>query len=72
MPPDQLVDFCATHDVTVAVLSVTNSDVDAVVKRAATALRKSAIPVVVGGPGRTLDDLLAEVRAASPQRSTRK
>jgi len=70
MPPDELIDFCATHDITVAVLSVTNSDVEAVVQRAATALRKSATPVIVGGPGRTLDDLLAEVRAATPQRST--
>lgn len=71
MPPDELVDFCATHDITVAVISATNSDVDAVVHRAATALRRSATPVVVGGPGRTLDDLLADVRAATPGRSTR-
>ena len=65
MPPDELVDFCATHDIAVAVLSVTHSDAAAVARRVATALRKSAIPVVVGGPGRSLDDLLAEVRAAS-------
>lgn len=65
MPPDELVDFCATHDITVAVLSVTNSDAAAVATRLATALRKSATPVVVGGPGRTLDDLLEAVRAAS-------
>lgn len=70
MPPEELVDFCATHDITVAVLSITNSDVEAVVQRAATALRKSATRVVVGGPGRTLDDLLAEVRDATPQTST--
>lgn len=65
MPPEELVDFCATHDITVAVLTITNSDVEPVAQRAATALRKAAIPVVVGGPGRTLDDLLAEVRAAT-------
>jgi len=70
MPPDDLVDFCANHDVTVAVLSATNSDVDAVVQRAATALRNSGTPVVVGGSGRTLDDLLAETRAAKRQSST--
>jgi len=69
MPPDELIDFCATHDITVAVLSVTNSHVEAVVQRAATAIRKSATPVVVGGPGRTLNDLLAEVRAAKSQTS---
>ena len=65
MPPDELVDFCATHDITVAVLSVTNSHIETVVERTAAALRRLAIPVVVGGPGRTLDDLLAEVRAAT-------
>ncbi len=70
MPPEDIVDFCATHDITVAVLSVTNSEVEAAAQRAATALRESATPVVVGGPGRTLDDLLAEVRAATSQAST--
>ena len=64
MPPEGIIEFCATHDVTVAVLSVTNSQVDAVVRQVATALRESGTPVVIGGPGRTLDDLLAEVRAA--------
>lgn len=65
MPPDELVDFCSAHEITVAVLSVTNGDVGAVVQRAATALREAAIPVVVGAPGRSLDDLLADVRAAT-------
>lgn len=65
MPTEELVDFCATHDVTVAVLSNTNSNVDEAVQRAAGALRAASTPVVVGGPGRTLDDLLAEVRAAA-------
>lgn len=64
MPPAELVEFCATHDVTVAVLSVTTSEAEAVAERAATSLRNTATPVVVGGPGRTLDDLLAEVRDA--------
>ncbi len=65
MPPGDLVDFCGTHDVTVAVLTVTHSEVAGVAERAAKALRKAAVPVVVGGPGRSLDDLLAEVRAAA-------
>lgn len=64
MPPEDLVEFCTSHDVTVAVLSVTNSQVQPAVSRAATLLRGAGIPVVVGGPGRTLDDLLEEVRAA--------
>ena len=70
MPPDELVDFCATHNITVAVLSVTNSDVEAIAQQAATALRNSATPVVIGGPGRTIDDLLADVRTATSHGAT--
>ncbi len=65
MPPDELVDFCASHNITVAVLSVTSSDVEPLAQRAATALRNSATPVVIGGSGRTIDELLAEVRTAT-------
>lgn len=65
MPPEDLVGFCAEHDVTVAVLSLTNQEAAAVVQRAAAALRESAVPTVVGGAGQTLDDLLANVRVAS-------
>jgi MerR family transcriptional regulator, light-induced transcriptional regulator len=65
MPPRDLVDFCASHDISVAVLSVTNTQVSEVAARAAAALRTSATPVVVGAPGRTLDDLLREVRGAA-------
>ena len=67
MPPDELVDFCATHDITVAVLSLTNSDVEASAQRTSTALRKAGTPVVIGGPGRTIEDLLTEVRTATSQ-----
>lgn len=67
MPPEDIVGFCATHDIDVAVLSVTNSQADAAVRHAVQALRESGIPVVVGGPGRTLDELLAAVRAAREQ-----
>ena len=70
MPPDELVDFCARHDITVAVLSVTNSDVEPIAQSAATALRNSATPVVIGGPGRTIDDLLADVRTATSHATT--
>ncbi|MCY7401304.1 MAG: cobalamin-dependent protein [Nocardioides sp.] len=70
IPAEELVDFCATHDISVAVLSSTNSDVADVVQRAATALRSSGTPVVIGGPGRSLDDLLAEVRAATAPAAT--
>lgn len=64
LPPDELVSFCAAHDVSVVVLSVTNSDVADVAQRAAANIRKAAIPVVVGGAGGSLDDLIDDVRAA--------
>ncbi|KRE94171.1 hypothetical protein ASG76_12355 [Nocardioides sp. Soil774] len=64
MPPDDIVGFCLSHDIDVAVLSVTNSQVEAAVRRATASLRESGIPVVVGGPGRGLDELLTSVRAA--------
>ena len=67
MPPDELLNFCATHDITVAVLSVTNSDAEPSAQRTATALRNAAIPVVIGGPGRTIDHLIHEVRTATSQ-----
>jgi excisionase family DNA binding protein len=64
MPPEDIAGFCSSHDVDVAVLSVTNSQVEPAVQRATAALAGSGIPVVVGGPGRGLDDLIASVRAA--------
>jgi excisionase family DNA binding protein len=67
MPPEELVDFCSTHHITVAVLSIANSDAEDDLRRAAAGLRDAGIPVVVGGSGRTLDDLLADVRAATPR-----
>lgn len=62
VPPEDIADFCATHDISVAVLSVTNTGIEAVAQRAAATLRESGTRVVVGGAGRTLDDLLHEVR----------
>ncbi|MGV8908346.1 MAG: cobalamin-dependent protein [Propionicimonas sp.] len=64
MPPDELLDFCASHDITVAVLSVTNGEVEAIAHGAAAALRSAGTPVVIGGSGRTIDDLLSETRSA--------
>lgn len=65
MPPDELVRFCAEHPVDVAVLSSTNPDTAALAADTADRLRAAGVGVVLGGPGRTLDDLLSEVRAAA-------
>ena len=64
MPPDELVRFCAEHDVDVAVLSSTNPDTALLAADTARRLRDAGTTVVLGEPGRTLDDLVQETRAA--------
>ena len=64
MPPDELVRFCAEHEIDVAVLTVVNPACSERANETADRIRRSGTPVVVGGPGRTLDDLVVQVRAA--------
>jgi excisionase family DNA binding protein len=64
MPPDELVRFCREHDVDVAVLSSTNPDVAELAAETADRLRRAGTPVVLGGPGRSLDDLVESARSA--------
>ncbi len=65
MPAAALVSFCQTEPVDLVVLTVTEPAVDKAAQRAASSLRSLGTPVIVGGPGRTLDELLAGARAAS-------
>jgi len=65
MPPDELVHFCAEHPVTIAVITSTNPDTVDLANNTATALRAAGTPTIVGGPGRTLDDLTDLARRAS-------
>lgn len=62
MPPDDLVGFCDEHDVDVAVLTVVNPACGDLAEQTADRIRAAGTSVVVGGPGRTLDDLVHEVR----------
>ena len=64
MPPDELVRFCVEHEVDAAVLTVVNPACHEVAQQTAGRIRAAGTPVVVGGPGRTLDDLVREVRDA--------
>jgi MerR family transcriptional regulator, light-induced transcriptional regulator len=64
MPPDELVRFCAEHDVDVAVLSSTNPETAELAAETADRLRAAGTPAVLGGPGRTLDDLVESTRTA--------
>ena len=72
MPGDELVRFCRDHDVDVAVISLTNPDATAIANRTAERIRAGGTPTIVGGPGRSLDELLDDVRQAAAQgRSSR-
>lgn len=65
MPGDELVRFCAEHAVDVAVISVTNPEVASLAASTAQQLRQAGTPTVVGGPGRSLDELVDVVTAAA-------
>jgi methanogenic corrinoid protein MtbC1 len=69
MPPDELVRFCVEHDIDVAVLSSTNPDTAQLAAETADRIREVGTPVVLGQPGRTLDDLIVLVRDATTARS---
>lgn len=62
MPADEIVGFCSSHPVDVAVLTVTNPDVTDVARSTAERLRGLGIPTIVGGPHRPLTELIDEVR----------
>lgn len=64
VPAEELLGFCAEHDVDLAVITVTTSDVAHAAERTADELRASGIVTLVGGSGRTLDELRSEARAA--------
>ena len=64
-PPRELMGFCMEHSVDLAVLTVTNPDAIELTEHTADALRAAGVPTIVGGPGRTLDDLLGQARDAA-------
>lgn len=69
MPPDELVRFCGEHDIDVAVLTVVNPCCVDVATATADLIRQAGTPAVVGGPGRTLDELTSLVRAGALDKS---
>lgn len=64
MPPEELIEFCNGHDVDVAVLTLANPDCRELAERTGARIETSGTPVIVGGPGRTLGELLDRVRDA--------
>lgn len=68
LPPEELVGFCAAHDeVDVAVISLTNPDVADDAHRAAELLRSAGTPTFVGGAGKSLGQLVDDVRRAAAE-----
>jgi len=65
MPPDELLRFCAEHDIDVLVLSSTNPATAELAAQTAQRLEETGTPCVLGAPGRTLDDLVSAVRTAA-------
>jgi len=65
LPPDQLLDFCASHEIALAVITVTHPDVQPAADATAVKLRAAGTPTIVGGSGQTLHDLLGQARSAT-------
>jgi MerR family transcriptional regulator, light-induced transcriptional regulator len=65
MPPDELVRFCEEHDVDVAVLTLVNPECTELAQQTGVRIEAAGTPTIVGGPGRTLDDLLQQVQKAA-------
>jgi len=70
VPVGELERFCAEYDVAVAVLSSTNPDTADDARAAAERLRAAGTPALVGAPGQTLDELVADVRTVSSAAAT--
>ena len=64
IPAGELVGFCAEHEVDLAVISLTNLACADLADETAAGIRAGGTCAVVGGPGRTLSDLIAEARDA--------
>ena len=69
-PPAEVVQFCTDQQVDLAVLTVTNTESAPLAERTARTLRDAGVPTLVGGPGRTLDELLDEAARAVTARQT--
>ena len=65
MPADDLVDFCAEHDLTVAAITVTMPETAELATATAERLRAAGTPTIVGQPGLSLDHLIEHARRAA-------
>lgn len=63
MPGHELVRFCAEYDIDLAVISVTNPDVAPLADHTAEQVRAADTPTIVGGAGRSLEQLVEQANA---------
>lgn len=64
MPADDIVDFCAEHDITVAAITVTMPNTADLASATADRLRAAGTPTIVGRPGLALGYLVEQARLA--------
>lgn len=63
LPPDEMLDFCRTHQANLAVITVTNPESQVVANTTANALRAAGTPTIVGGAGTDLSELIELARS---------
>lgn len=71
MPVGEIISFCGTEPLDLAVITVTEPDLVETAQAAAVAIGALGVPVIVGGPGRTLDELVALARATGRKKISR-
>ena len=64
LPSEQLIAFCTEQEVALAVITVTQLDVQRVADATALELRAAGTPTIVGGAGHDLDELIDRARSA--------
>ncbi|MGI9645272.1 MAG: B12-binding domain-containing protein [Ilumatobacteraceae bacterium] len=65
MPSEELIRFCDEHDIDVAVISLANPDPARRAAETAQRIRDCGTPTIVGGPGRSLDQLIDAAHTAA-------
>jgi len=70
VPTGEIVEFCRSETVHLAVVTVTFTDVAALAHSVSEQLGPLGVPTIVGGPGRTLHELQTLSRFSRSPRST--
>lgn len=64
LPPEQLTEFCESHQIALVVITVTNPDTRALADSTADTLRSDNTPTIIGGRGHDLSELIELARQA--------